>query len=206
MPTATLTNCNLHKKYHQLKFPPIDLWTWDGVIEEACVEHVDHNYLLYRSVDYDDCLAQFSSKYVLKEEQHQAVLGFTGAKGCCGGSSKGFCEKCNLAVVRGSETQTKSKERWIVVASLLRGIINDQVEAMREADISAFALPCSGTMRWCGHFLFLKPKAIIVVLAFLKAGFNKRKSSSVAYNLITARRQNPTWLIFCLRNGKTKIS
>ena len=29
----------------------------------------------YRSVDYDDCLAQFSSKYVLKDEQRQAVLG-----------------------------------------------------------------------------------------------------------------------------------
>ena len=29
-----------------------------------------------------DCLAQFSSKYVLKEEQRQAALG-----GCCGGSS-----------------------------------------------------------------------------------------------------------------------
>ena len=102
---------------------------------------------MYRSVDYDDCLAQFSSKYVLKEEQHQAVLGFTRARGCCGGSSKGFCEKYNLAVVRGSETQTNSKERGIVVASLLRGIINYQAEAMREADISAFALPCSGTMR-----------------------------------------------------------
>ena len=35
----------------------------------------DHNYQLYRSVDYDDCLAQFSSKYMLKEEQRQAVLG-----------------------------------------------------------------------------------------------------------------------------------
>ena len=31
------------------------------------------NYLLYRSVDYDDCLAQFSSKE--KEEELQAVLG-----------------------------------------------------------------------------------------------------------------------------------
>ena len=34
---------------------------------EASVDHVDHNYLLYQSVDYDDCLVQFSSKYVLKE-------------------------------------------------------------------------------------------------------------------------------------------
>ena len=58
-----------------------------------------------------------------------------------------FWEKFNLAVVRGSETQTKKKERGIVVASPLPSIINDQVEAMREAAISAVALPCRGTMR-----------------------------------------------------------
>ena len=75
---------------------------------QAYVDHVGHNYLLYRSVDYDDCLAQFPSKYVLKEEQRQAVL-FPGAKGCCGGSSHGFREKFNLAVFRGIETQTKKK-------------------------------------------------------------------------------------------------
>ena len=62
-----------------------------------------------------------------------------------------FWEKFNLAVVRGSETQTKKKERGIVVASPLPSIINDQVEAMREAGISAVALPCRGTMRCCGH-------------------------------------------------------
>ena len=33
-------------------------------------------------------------------------FGFTGAKGCCGGSSHGFWEKFNLAVVRDSETKT----------------------------------------------------------------------------------------------------
>ena len=53
-------------------------------------------------------------------------FGFTGTKGCCGGSSHGFWEKVNLAVVRGSETQTKRKERGIVVASPLRRINNDQ--------------------------------------------------------------------------------
>ena len=58
-----------------------------------------------------------------------------------------FWEKFNLAVVRGSETQTKKKEPGIVVASPLPSIINDQVEAMREAAISAVALPCRGTMR-----------------------------------------------------------
>ena len=44
-------------------------------MRQGCVDHVDHNYLLYRSVHYEDCLAQFSSKYVLKKEQRQAVLG-----------------------------------------------------------------------------------------------------------------------------------
>ena len=43
---------------------------------QACVDLVDQNYFLYRSVDYDDGLAQFSSKYVIKEEQREAVLGF----------------------------------------------------------------------------------------------------------------------------------
>ena len=52
------------------------------------------------------------------------------SRGCCGGSSKGFCEKYNLAGVRDSETQTKRKERGIVVASLLQNIINNQVEEM----------------------------------------------------------------------------
>ena len=41
-------------------------------------------------------------------------------------------EKFNLAVFHGSETQTKRKERGIVVASPLRSIINNQNEAMRE--------------------------------------------------------------------------
>ena len=36
-----------------------------------------------------------------------------------------------LAVVRHSETQTKRKERGIVVASPLRSISNNQVEAMQ---------------------------------------------------------------------------
>ena len=52
---------------------------------QACVDYVDHIFCsgvqTMKSV-LDDCLAQFSSKYVLKEEQRQAA-----AKGCCGGSS-----------------------------------------------------------------------------------------------------------------------
>ena len=85
---------------------------------------------------------------MLKEEQCLAVLGLiTGAKGCCGGASHWFWEKFSLPVVCDSETQMKRKERGIVVASPLRSIINDQVEAVREASISAIALPCRGTMR-----------------------------------------------------------
>ena len=84
------------------------------------------------------CLAQFqANKSVLKEEQRQAVLGLL-AKGCRGGSSYGFWN---------SETRTKRKERGIVVSSPLQSTINDQVEAMREAGISAIALPWRGTMR-----------------------------------------------------------
>ena len=64
--------CNFHKKITSFE-SAADLWTWDGVILRACVDHVNQNYLFYRSVDYDDCLAQFSSKE--KEEQRQAVLG-----------------------------------------------------------------------------------------------------------------------------------
>ena len=86
----------------------------------------------------DNCLAQFqANKSVLKDEQRQAVLGLL-AKGCRGGSSYGFWN---------SETRTKRKERGIVVASPLQSTINDQVEAMREAGISAIALPWRGTMR-----------------------------------------------------------
>ena len=86
----------------------------------------------------DNCLGQFqANKSVLKEEQRQAVLGLL-AKGCRGGSSYGFWN---------SETRTKRKERGIVVASPLQSTINDQVEAMREAGISAIALPWRGTMR-----------------------------------------------------------
>ena len=85
-----------------------------------------------------DCLAQFqANKSVLKEEQRQAVLSLL-AKGCRGGSSYGFWN---------SETRTKRKERGIVVASPLQSTINDQVEAMREAGISAIALPRRGTTR-----------------------------------------------------------
>ena len=59
---------------------------------------------------FDDCLAQFSSKYVLQEEQHQVVFGLLGQN-----SSHGFGERFNLPVVRGSETQTE--KNVVLVAS-----------------------------------------------------------------------------------------
>ena len=103
--TATLSIVICIKKKTSIE-SAADLWTWDGVILWACVDHVDHNYLLYWSVDYDDCLAQFSSTEK-EEERQQAVLGLlAGAKGCCNGSSHAFWEKFNLAVVCGNETQT----------------------------------------------------------------------------------------------------
>ena len=48
-----------------------------------------------------DCLAQFSSKYVLKEEAAPGCFEFIGVKGCCGGFSHEFWEKfLNLPVVK----------------------------------------------------------------------------------------------------------
>ena len=73
----------------------------------------------------------------------------------------------------------KRKERGIVVASQLRSIINDQVEGMREAGISVIALPCRRTSDADIQSVFQKPKAIIIVLAFLKAGFNKKNPARV---------------------------
>ena len=73
-----------------------------------------------------------------------------------------------------------------------------------EAGVSAIQLPCRAiVMGWCGHSF--EPKAIIALLALLKAGFNDTAFSPGASNLITTRRTNPTWLIFCLRNVKVKI-
>ena len=129
------------------------------VILQACV---DHNYLLYRSVDYGKhAWRLFGTIFKQIRAQRRAApgsFGFTGAKGCCGGSSHGFWEKFNLAVVRDSETQTKRKERWIVVASPLRSINNDQVEARREAGISEIALPLPRNHEVMRTIIYLKKK------------------------------------------------
>ena len=77
----------------------------------------------------DDCLAQISSKYVLKKERCQAVLGLLGQEDLVAVFFHGIWENFNLTVVRGSETQTKRKERSISCIAIA-DIINDQVEAM----------------------------------------------------------------------------
>ena len=109
-------------------------------------------YLLYRSVDY----GTDGKRATTVRAQRRAVpccFGFTGTKGFCGGSSHGFWENLNnflFAAVNSNE----EKSTWNCSASALRSIINDQVEAMREAGISAIASPCFGTMRLCGHSVF----------------------------------------------------
>ena len=55
--------------------------TWNAVIIQACVEHIFCFGVETLESVLDDFLAQFSSKNVLKEEQHQAVLGLLGQKG-----------------------------------------------------------------------------------------------------------------------------
>ena len=99
----------------------------------------------------------------------------------------------------------KQREKNVVlVALLLQSIIKIWSSKGNERSWRfSHCITFHRTMRWCGHSF--KPKAIIVVLAFLKVGFNNRKFSPGASNLITARRTNPTWLIFRLQNGKTKI-
>ena len=166
-----------------LKAPP----TCD-VILQACVNHFDHNYLDWSIHDGKRAWPLFGIIFKQIRAQRRAApgcFGFTGAKGCCGSSSHVFWEKFNLAVVRGSETQTKKKERGIVVASPLPSIINDQVEAMREAAISAVALPCRGT-RGAADMLFFKNRKL-------------SSSSLLSWNLALIK-ENParvllTWLL-----------
>ena len=122
--TATL-NCNLHKQITSIE-SAADLWTWHGDIIQACVDHFDHNYLLYRSVDYGKRASTVWHNF-------QAYT----------------CTKKSSVRLFWVYWKTRN-----VVTSPLRSIINDQVEAMRVAGISAIALSCCGTMRWCVHSVF----------------------------------------------------
>ena len=65
----------------------------------------------------DDCLAQFSSKNALKEEQHHAVLGLLGRvkRMLWRFFPHGFSEKFNLPVVR--TVKHKQKENNVVLVA-----------------------------------------------------------------------------------------
>ena len=95
----------------------------------------------------------------------------------------------------------KQREKNVVlVASPLQSIIKIwSSEGNERSWCFSHCVTLHRTIRWCGHSF--KLKAIIVMLAFLKVGFNNRKFSLAASNLITARRTNPMWLIFCLRRS-----
>ena len=80
---------------------------------------------LWKASVLDDCLAQFSSKYVLKKEQRQAVLGLLEQKpDWLWPFYHEFWENFNLPVVRGSETQTKRKEGSISCIAIAADVIN----------------------------------------------------------------------------------
>ena len=74
---------------------------------------------------------------------------------------------------------------------------------MREAGVSATALPF--TEPWGDVDILLNRKLSLSCLLSWKLVLIIEKFSPGASNLITARRTNPTWLIFRLQNGKTKI-
>ena len=90
-------------------------------------------------------------------------FGFTGSKGRC---SYHVLWKKSLIYQLLAAVKLRQREKNLVL------------ETVRESGISAITLPCRGTMMWCGHSFH--PKAVIVLLAFLKAGFNERKSSPAA--------------------------
>ena len=106
--------------------------------------------------------------YVLKEEQCHAVLGLLEQKDFVPVLPTGF-GKTLIIFLFAAVKSNEEKSTWNCSASALRGIINDQVEAMREAGISAIASPCFGTMRLCGHSVFLKTESYNHRVRFLKS-------------------------------------
>ena len=97
--------------------------------------------------------------YVLKEEQCHAVLGLLEQKDFVAVLPTGF-GKTFIIFLFAAVNSNEEKSTWNCSASALRSIINDQVEAMREAGISAIASPCFGTMRLCGHSVFFKNRKL----------------------------------------------
>ena len=60
---------------------------------QACVDYVDHIFCFgvqTMKSALDDCLAQISSKYVLKQERCQAVLGLLGQEDLVAVITTGF--------------------------------------------------------------------------------------------------------------------
>ena len=132
-----------------------------------------------------------------QRRQQAGSYGFIGAKGCCGGSSHGF-----LAVVGGSEIQTTEKRTWncscITVTKYYQWSSSSYERSWHLSHCITIPRNHELMRTFCS-------KGIILVLSFLKAGFNKTKSSGGASNLITAMRTNPTWMIFCLRKKKDSL-
>ena len=70
-------------KLHRLKAPLICEPGIETLIQ-ACVDHFDHNYLLYRSVDYGKRASTFGTIFKHIRAQRRAVsgcFGFTGKRG-----------------------------------------------------------------------------------------------------------------------------
>ena len=179
----------LHKKITSIA-------TWNAVIIQACVEHIFCFGVQTMESVLDDCLAQFSRKNVLKEEQHQAVLGLLGQKDVVAPlSARGFGKSLIYQLFAQWNTNKKKDLgiSWIIIMKYYyqwSSRSNDRSWHFNHSITLSAAEP------W-GDVNILS-KAIIVVLALLKAGFSNIKFSPGASNLITARRTNPThWSSVC---------
>ena len=85
---------------------------------------------------------------MLKEGQRQTVFGLLGQKDVAAVLPTGFGKSFSIYQLFAVVKFKQREKNVVLVASPLRSIIKyDQVEAMREASVSAIALPCLGTMR-----------------------------------------------------------
>ena len=106
----------------------------------------------------------------------------------CFGFNVGFGKSFYIYQLLATVKLKQREKNVVLVASPLWSIIKyDQVEAMSKADVSTIALPC--TEPWGDVDTLLKPKAIIVVLTFLKAGFNTENSAKVLLTLLLQGEQ-----------------
>ena len=79
---------------------------------------------------FDDCLAQFSSKYVLKEERRQAVLGLLQQEDVVAVLTTGFGKILIYQLFPAVKLKQREKNVVLVASPLRTDIINDHVEAM----------------------------------------------------------------------------